>query len=326
MLRTIGFPIGRKEHEKRRALTIEAIKACPYKEQLVFEKDYGTVLGISNKELANTGVHIANREEVLRQDIICDPKAGDAEYIESLTSGQILFGWIHAVQNRELTEQLVKNGITAIAWEDMNERGRHLFWRNNEIAGEAAVLHALEQLGILPYEVKAAILGRGNTARGAYKILTKLGADVTVYDRRTEELFRQEIDQYDVLVNAILWDINRNDHIIYKEDLQRMKKGSLIIDVSCDEGKGVETSKPTTIEQPIYSINGIYHYVVDHTPSIYHASASKSISEVVSKYLPILLTKKEQENAVLQEATIIKDQTILDKKILDYQRKPSLLA
>ncbi|MRB78888.1 N(5)-(carboxyethyl)ornithine synthase, partial [Bacillus thuringiensis] len=88
------------------------------------------------------------------------------------------------------------------AWEDMFESGRHVFWRNNEIAGEAAVLHAYNLYGKLPYETKVAILGRGNIGRGAYKTLVALGADVVMYDRRTEVLFQEELGKYDVLVNA----------------------------------------------------------------------------------------------------------------------------
>ena len=114
----------------------------------------------------------------------------------------------------------------------MYHLNRHTFWRNNEIAGEAAVMHAYLLHGIFPYNTKVAVLGRGNSARGAVKTLNYMGADITVYDRRTEELFREELPKYDVVVNAILWDTSRKDHIIYKEDLKRMKRGAMIIDIS----------------------------------------------------------------------------------------------
>ena len=101
--------------------------------------------------------------------------------------------------------------------------------------------------GVFPYGKKVAVLGRGNTARGAIKMLNHLGADVMSYDRHTEVLFRKELGSYDVIVNAILWDTNRKDHIIYKYDLSRMKKDCMIIDISCDRNGGIETSIPTTI-------------------------------------------------------------------------------
>lgn len=92
-----------------------------------------------------------------------------------------------------------------------------------------------------------------------------MGADVTIYDRKTEKLFQKELSQYDVIVNGILWDTERKDHIIYKSDLKRMKKGAMIIDISCDRNGAVETSIPTSMDQPTYEVDAIVHYVVDHT-------------------------------------------------------------
>jgi N5-(carboxyethyl)ornithine synthase len=81
-----------------------------------------------------------------------------------------------------------------------------------------------------------------------------LGAEVVQYDRKTESMLRDEIGEYDVIVNCILWDVQRTDHIIYESDLARMKKNSMIIDVSCDRNGGIETSIPTTksgVEQKV---------------------------------------------------------------------------
>jgi N5-(carboxyethyl)ornithine synthase len=108
-----------------------------------------------------------------------------------------------------------------------------------------------------------------------------MGADVVVYDRHTEQLLSKELGEYDVIVNALLWDTKRTDHIIYREDLKRMKKGAMIIDVSCDRAGAIETSVPTTLENPTYVVDGITHYVVDHTPSLFYKTTSKCISEVV---------------------------------------------
>src|SRR5690606_3339659 len=160
-----------------------------------------------------------SRHEATSKDVICDPKIGDADYLSDLEAGQIIFGWIHAVQNKFITDNILKRKLTAIAWEDMYEKGRHVFWRNTELAGEAAVMHAFTLYGKAPYECNIALIGRGNVARGAYKILSSLGANVTVYDRRTQKLLREEIDNYDVIVNGVLWDVYRGDHIIYREDL-----------------------------------------------------------------------------------------------------------
>lgn len=317
-MNTIGFVKSRKENEKRIALLPEHIGRIRNRKSLVIETGYGSDFGIPDSAYEEQGATIATREVVLKQDIICDPKIGDAEYLESL-SGQILFGWIHAVQNREITDKILQGKNTAIAWEDMYYSGRHIFWRNNEIAGEAAIMHAYLLHGIFPYNTKVAVLGRGNVARGVLKTLNFMGADVTIYDRRTEMLFREELPRYDVVVNAILWDTSRNDHIIYREDLKKMKRGALIIDVSCDRNGGIESSIPTSIHDPIYFVDGIAHYVVDHTPSLFYKTSSEDISLQVSEYIGYLIEGTFEENTVLKNALSIKEGIIIDQRINKFQ-------
>lgn len=323
MIRTVGFPLNYKQNEYRQALTFRDVKTMQNKDQLYFEHGYGQSFGVTDEQLLSIGVHLVDRETVLTQDIICDPKAGDAEYIAQLEKGQIIFGWIHAVQNEPLTKTLMSRQLTAIAWEDMNEDGRHVFWRNNEIAGESAIMHAFTCYGKMPYDTKVAVLGRGNVARGATRILVGLGAKVSVYDRRTEDLLSTELGKFDVLVNAITWDTTRTDHIIYKEDLQRMKHDALIIDISCDEAMAIETSKPTTVDNPTYFVDGILHYAVDHTPSLFYKTATKTISKEVIKYLPIIMNGQEAANPVLKPAVIIEKGQVRDKKIINQQPQPS---
>ncbi len=318
MLKTIGFPISHKENENRRAIVPTHLKNIEHPELLYFEKGYGIVLGIDDSEYEACGSHIATHEDVLRKDIICDPKIGDADYLTSLDN-QTIFGWIHATQNRDITDKLLQSRLTAFAWEKMFQKGRHVFWRNNELAGEAAIMHAFQCYARMPYETKVAVIGRGNTARGAIKVLNMLGADVHQYERRTEELLRDELGQYDVIVNCILWDVMRKDHIIYREDLKRMKHNSMIIDVSCDKNGGIETSIPTTIEKPTYMVDGVLHYVVDHTPTLFHKTFTLNNSEVIWKYINEL--QNENYDEVLNDALIIKDGKIIDNEIIKYQKR-----
>ena len=317
-MRTIGLPISHKENEKRRALIPADISKIHHKEHVFVERSYGDVLGLSDEDFIKAGVNVVSREEVLSKDIICDPKIGDAEYLDSLYE-QTIFGWVHAVQNRDITDKIVSNKLSSYAWEDMYEDGRHCFWRNNEIAGEAAVLHAYMCHGIFPYHTRAAVLGRGNIARGAVKTLNYMGADVTQYDRKTEALFRKELPLYDVIVNGILWDTSRKDHIIYREDLKRMKHNALIIDVSCDRNGGIETSVPTTIDNPIYKVDGVTHYVVDHTPSLFWKTTSECISAEVAKYLDLFIEERELGSQVLKNAHDFEKGLILDKRIIVFQ-------
>jgi len=171
----------------------------------------------------------------------------------------------------------------------------------------------------MPYECKVALIGRGNIARGAFRILRSLGADVMVYDRKTERLLRGEIGEYDVVINGVLWDIFRKDHIICAEDLSRMKRPSMIIDISCDRAGGVETSIPTTIEKPTYLVDGVLHYVVDHTPALFSYSATQAVGDALTVYLDDVVEGNIRNNAVLMDALIIQGDRIIDGKIIEFQ-------
>ena len=318
-LKTVGFPISHKENEKRRALLPEDISKSTHPEHLYFEFGYGDVLGLTDEDYSKYGCHIVSREEVLRQNIICDPKIGDAEYLESLHAGQSIFGWIHATQNKDITDKIINAKLTAYAWENMHYKGRHIFWRNNELAGEAAVMHAFQCYGKMPYETNVAVLGNGNTARGAVKVLNMLGAKVIQYNRRTEQLLRDEIGNYDVIVNCILWDVMRKDHIVSCKDLKRMKRNAMIIDVSCDRCGGIETSVTTTVDSPTYYVDGVLHYVVDHTPTLFYKTFSFDNSKTIKSYIEMLI--EGNPNHILDKAKIVDKGKILDRKILEVQNR-----
>ena len=321
MNKSLGLVISHKENEFRRALVPSDVKNIKNKGNIFIEKGYGDVLGYTDDDYLRTGIGgVCNHDVVLQKDIICDPKIGDGDYLGQLNH-QVIFGWVHAVQNRDICDKLVNGKLTVFAWEDMYEYGRHCFWRNNEIAGEAAIMHAFLLHGIFPYNCKVAVLGRGNVARGAIKTLHFLGAQVVVYDKRTEELFRRELGEYDVIVNGILWDTNRKDHIIYREDLKRMKQGAMIIDISCDRAGGIETSIPTEIAHPDYLVDGIRHYVVDHTPSLFYKSSSIDISKEFSKYVDLLIENRIEESDVLLRAKIVENGKILDTRVIEYQNR-----
>lgn len=318
-IRSVGFPISDKENEKRRAIIPSDLARLPRNGRFIVEHGYGECLGYSDGDFEAAGATIASLADVLACDLIADPKIGDAGYLRSLPKGSTVFGWIHATQNKAVTDILVDGEITAYAWEKMYEGGRHVFWRNNELAGEAAVLHAFQCFGVMPYEARVAVIGRGNTARGAVKALYMLGADVRTYNRNTEPLLREELGEYDAVVNCVLWDLARPNHIISREDLARMKPGSMIIDVSCDRGGGVETSVPTTIEDPVYVVDGVMHYSVDHTPALFYKTFTRDNSRIMVRYLTEFLTGRPSKT--LLDACIIERGRILDEEINVFQER-----
>lgn len=96
-----------------------------------------------------------------------------------------------------------------------------------------------------------------------------------------------------------------------------MKRNSMIIDISCDRNGGIETSIPTSFEKPTYMVDGVLHYVVDHTPSLFYKTASESISKEVSKYVDQLLEMRPQE--VLNAAEIVRKGELIDPRIATFQ-------
>lgn len=105
-MKTIGLPISHKENEKRRTLIPSDICRLRHPEVIYIENGYGDVLGYTDEDYLKLGIKTASRQEVLQKDIICDPKIGDAEYLEALHD-QTIFGWIHAVQNRDITDKII---------------------------------------------------------------------------------------------------------------------------------------------------------------------------------------------------------------------------
>jgi N5-(carboxyethyl)ornithine synthase len=320
-MKTVGLMISTKENEKRRAMLPKHIALIRNRDKLYFEEGYGAAFGHEDEEYRRAGANVVSREEALTKDVICDPKIGDATYLEELRGGQTIFGWVHAVQNRSITDKIIGREMTAIAWEDMFEGGRHVFWRSNELAGEAAIMHAFTLYGKLVYECKVALIGRGNVARGAYRILSCMGANINVYERKTEKLLRQELEKYDVVVNGLLWDVYRDDHIIYREDLRRLRNPGMIVDISCDRAGAIETSRPTTIEQPTYSVDGVLHYVVDHTPALIGYSVTDCLGEQMVKYLDVIIEGRAEQHEVLGPAICIQNGRIIDRRIIDFQQR-----
>ena len=324
MKKTMGLMISHKNNEKRRAILPEDVRKLRNPEMLFFENGYGNSVGFSNQDYIDAGANVASREEVMKCDIITDVKLGDADYLDQLDAGKILFGWAHAAQGTAFTDKCLEKGFTVIAWEEIFENGRYIFYRNREVAGEAAVLQAFCHYGRMPYECKVAIIGNGQTARGAMRILHGLGAKIDVYGRKLEKLFLRNMYDYDVIINCVMWDISRKDRLIYKEDLKKFKPHTMIIDVSCDPYLEIETSHPTTISDPVYEVDGVIHYAVDNTPAMFPLTVTKVLSEGNVRIFDDVI--EGTLTPALEEAMVIKEGHILSKSIWDFREARGLLC
>lgn len=315
-MKTVGLVISRKNNEKRRALLAQDLKKIKHLDYLYFEQGYGESIGLSDSDYK--GASFVSREEVLKCDVIVDVKLGDADYLNELEDGKFLCGWAHAVQNINFTTKAIDKKFSVLAWENIFKDNRYIFYKNREIAGEAAVIQAIRYAEKRPCELKVALIGNGQTAKGALRILNGFGSEVDVYDRKLEETFKKNMFNYDVLINCVLWDTNRTDRLIYKEDLKKMKPKTLIIDISCDSNLEIETSHPTTIDNPVYVVDDVIHYAVDNTPAMFPKSVSSVLSSNFACYFDELVSGEFSKE--ISDAIVISKGEIIDKEIINFRK------
>ena len=321
-MRSMGFVISHKNRERRRALLPKDLKKIQGVDHLYFETGYGRSVGFSDQDYLDAGARVVTREEALGCDCICDMKLGDQDYLDQVAPGKLLFGWAHAVQDTAFTTAAIQGRHTVLAWEELYDHGRYVFYRNREIAGEAAVLQAFLHLGKMPYESTVAIYGSGQTAKGALRILNGLGAEVDVYKWKQIDLFRRNMGKYDMLINCCMWDTSRTDRLIYREDLKKLKRGAMIVDVSCDPELEIETSRPTTIDNPVYEVDGVLHYAVDNTPALFPITVSRSFSRLLAPMVdPVLEDRLPEE---MEKAVVIRDGQVLDERIQAFRQRSGI--
>ncbi|KQZ82266.1 alanine dehydrogenase [Microbacterium sp. Root166] len=247
-------------------------------------------------------------------------------------------------------------------WGSDGAFGLHVFHINNELAGYCSVLHALQlcgSTGDYGRRLTAVVIGFGATARGAVTALRAHGVhDVRVLtNRRTASVaspihaahiiqFDHDDEPYlsevitdegrvplapflaesDIVVNCTLQDPNHPLLYLRESDLGAFRPGSLIIDVSCDEGMGFEWARPTSFADPMFTVGGsINYYGVDHSPSYLWNSASWEISEALLGFIPVVLGGPSAwaQNETIGRATEISEGVVLNPAILEFQRRGS---
>jgi len=339
----------------------------PVRRHLIFEKGYGASLGIADEEIARQTGGIATRRELLADlgaVVLLKPSVED---LETLCEGGVLWGWPHCVQQQALTQVAIDRRQTLIAFEDMfvwgpdGQVGRHTFYKNNELAGYSAVLHALQLKGIDGHygdQRKTVIISFGAVSRGAIYALKARGfRDITICIQRPEHEVREEVldckyvrlrsnaegghrqmvverdgterpfldllGEADIIVNGIFQDPDQPVMFVTEAETSRLKRGCLIIDVSCDEGMGFSFAKPTTFDDPMFKIGSIDYYAVDHTPSYLWESASRSISAPLLVHLPTVLEGRDawNDNETIRRAVVIDRGVIKKPEILSFQKR-----
>lgn len=354
---------SRKENEQRVPLHPAHLEEIPsaLRERMVFERGYGEPFGTSDEELRRLGASLADRAEILGTAGVVLLAKPTHEDLHEIREGGILWGWPHCVQQEAITQEAIDRRLTLLAWEEMHlwrgeVRDMHLFYRNNEMAGYAGVIHALACAGLdgcYGEELRSVVLSFGSVSRGAIRALRGRGfGNVSVFTQRPTWAVRDQVmgcrfarmvseddrliavgedgrrrpladvlTEADVIVNGILQDTERPLMFLREDEVARLRPGTLIVDVSCDEGMGFPFAKPTTFEQPTFPAGGATYYAVDHSPSYLWRSASWEISRAVVPFVEKVLGGPEAWDAdqTLSRCIEIREGVVQNERILTFQ-------
>jgi len=319
----IGVPKEIKKGENRVSITPDGVKElidCSHK--VLVEKDAGLGSGFTNENYRNSGASVINNVDDIyeRSDLILKVKEPTAIEVDKFKEGQILFTFLHLSANKDLTKKFLNKKIIGLAYETLQLEGGSLpiLVPMSEIAGKLsvqAVANSLEKInggmgkliggipGVDPAEIL--IIGGGSAGMSALKVAVGMGAKVTLmeidyrkicyiddlYSNRVTTLFFSKHNLEDILkrsdavICAVLIPGSAAPKIIKKADLAFMKKGSVIVDISIDQGGCCESSRPTTHSNPTYIVDGVVHYCVSNIPGAVPITSTFALTSRVMPYL-----------------------------------------
>ena len=320
----IGVPKEIKEQEQRVALlpsSAELLKRRGH--SVLVEKNAGLGSGYTDEDYKAVGAEIVEKATDVfgRAEMIVKVKEPLPSEYSLLRKGQILLTYLHLAASKSLTEALLKSGATGIAYETIQVNNRlPLLEPMSEIAGRMSVVMGATYLakhnggsgvllggvpGVLPGRV--VVLGAGTSGVNALRMAKGLGADVTILDIDVERLrfldvaidnlhtlysseahLQHLMPECDLLIGAVLLPGAKAPKLITREMLRKMKPGSVMVDISIDQGGCAETSRPTTHVAPVYVEEGVTHYCVANMPAAYSRTATQALTNVTYNYIQLL--------------------------------------
>jgi len=320
----IGIPKERRDLERRVGLTPYGVRLLTQMGHVCYvERGAGEGAGFSDRdyERAHGQIVYSTEEAYRRADMILKVTCPTRDEMAWLQKGRIVCGFLHlAAARRETVQTLLDKGITAIAYETVQEDDGRLpiLKTMSEVAGRMAPQLAATFLqsnwggrGVLLSGVpgipaaRVAILGAGVLGTNAARAFHGLGADVFVLDRNLEKL--RDIDEmfkgrvttmvsYDfniarvarfveVLIGAVLVPGARAPILVTREMVRSMKKGAVILDFSIDQGGCVETSRPTTLRDPVFIEEGVVHFCVPNAPGVLPRTSTHAFNNAAWPYI-----------------------------------------
>ena len=335
----IGVPKEVKADEYRVAmLPVGADVLVRAGHEVVIERDAGVGSGFADELYTAVGAKIVGSagEVFAAADMIVKVKEPQPQEIALFRAGQIVFTYLHLAANRALTEACQSSGITAIAYETIKDRAGRLplLTPMSEIAGKMSIQEGAKYLekpmrgrgillggvpGVPPANV--VVLGAGVVGTNAAKVAAGLGANVVLMDVNLDRLrylddvmpanvstifsdphaVRDHLAQADLVVGAVLIPGATAPRLVSRRDLVSMKNGSVIVDVAIDQGGCVETSRPTTHQDPTYDVEGVIHYCVTNMPGAVGRTSTMALCNATLPYA-VRIANKGYAQAAAEDA------------------------
>ena len=348
----IGVPKEIKDHEYRVSLTPEgAAMLRQGGHEVWLEPSAGQGSGFSDDEYRKAGASVAGSKDELfkKADLILKVKEPMLSECYLFRPGQILFTYLHLASLPNVTKELLSSKITAIAYETTEAKDGSLPMLKpmSEIAGRMSVQVGAQYLekihggrGVLLGGVpgvepgRVIVLGAGVVGTSAIRIAVGMGAQVTVINLDVERL-RHLDDQYrgriitravssatieeavcsaDLVIGAVLVPGAKSPKLVPRSLVSRMKPGSVIVDVSVDQGGCVETTRPTTHSEPVYLVDGVLHYCVANMPGIVPRTSTYALTNATLPYL-LRLASDGVDRAIRSDPGLAKGVNLKDGKV-----------
>ncbi|WP_457676993.1 alanine dehydrogenase [Thiolapillus sp.] len=333
----IAIPKEIKPLEGRVALVPDAAAQLVHAGHQVFlQAGAGDASGYADSRYEKGGVRILPDAEAVYEkgEMILKVKEPVGPELELLQEHHLLFSFLHLAALPELTNRLCAIGLTAVAFETVEDHGLPILAPMSNVAGRIAIqagthyLHAPAggkglMLGGLPgtRRGRVVIIGAGNAGGNAARLAAGMGADVTVFDRQPAKLeammalgsnvtalypYRDAIEQAvagaDLLVGAVLIPGARAPHVVSRQQVGNMQPGSAIVDIAVDQGGCIETTRPTTWEAPVYNELGVSHFCVTNIPGAVPKTSSSALSANLTPWVLRLAEKNWRDDPVLRAA------------------------
>lgn len=326
-----------KTQEYRVGLVPEHVKTFViHGHDVYIEKGAGLGSGFSDEAYLNMGAQIIdNANDVWeKSELLIKVKEPIESEYKYFRKDLILFTYLHLAANEKLTKALLNSKMTALAYETLEVNNTlPLLKPMSEIAGRLSIQEAAKYLekpmggkGVLLAGVPGVkkghvlILGAGNAGLNAAKVAVGMGANVTILDRNILKL--EEIEQIygdriqtlystqatiekllptvDAVIGAVLIAGAKSPHLISRDELKLMEKGSVLVDIAIDQGGCFEMSHPTTHNDPIFEVDGIIHYCVANMPGAVAMTSTVSLTNAAFHY-ELLIADNGLKNAVIKE-------------------------